>query len=59
VVSSFKHKKHAHSTQMQKNDIEEIFASKRQEIKSQPHKAKSAIAHIAFLPTLTKLKMEF
>ena len=35
-----------------------MFASRRQEIESQPHKAKSAIAHIAFLPTLTKLNKE-
>ena len=34
-----------------------MFANK--EIKSQPHKAKSANAHIAFLPTLTKLNKEF
>ena len=30
-----------------------MFANK--EIESQPHKAKSANAHIAFLPTLIKL----
>ena len=35
-----------------------MFASRRQEKESQPHKAKSAIAHIAFLPTLTE-KMKF
>jgi hypothetical protein len=35
----------------------EMFANK--EIESQPHKAKSANAHIAFLPTLTKLNKDF
>jgi hypothetical protein len=35
----------------------EMFANK--EIESQPHKAKSANAYIAFLPTLTKLNKDF
>jgi hypothetical protein len=43
---------------MQKTTQKDMFASKRQNIESQPHKAKSAIAHIAFLPTLTKLNKE-
>lgn len=34
-----------------------MFANK--ELERQPHKAKSANAHIAFLPTLTKLSKEF
>jgi hypothetical protein len=34
-----------------------MFANK--EIESHPHKAKSAIAHIAFLPTLIKMNKDF
>jgi hypothetical protein len=34
----------------------EMFANKK--IESQPHKAKSASAHIAFLPTLTNLNKD-
>jgi len=34
----------------------EMFANKK--IESQPHKAKSTNAHIAFLPTLTNLNKD-
>jgi hypothetical protein len=40
-----------------KKEKNEMFANK--EIESQLHKAKSANAHIAFLPTLTKLNKDF
>lgn len=41
---------------MQKNDTERMFASRRQEIESQPHKAKSAIAHIAYFVNADKIE---